>query len=192
MSTTEVAQRLKETWETPKTLWGWFATVDHKEIGIRYLVTAMAFLIVGGLEALVMRIQLARPNMALLTPEMYDQLFTHARPHHDFLVCPAHPFRIRRLSHPADDRRARHGVPAAECLHLLGLSALRHPGLYRAVHGAGAARGLVRLHAVHQLSVFALVSAWISTRSRSSSSPSPRPAAPSTSSSPSCACARPA
>ncbi|MGC2618323.1 MAG: cytochrome c oxidase subunit I [Acidobacteriaceae bacterium] len=76
MSTTEVAQRLKETWETPKTLWGWFATVDHKEIGIRYLVTAMAFLIVGGLEALVMRIQLARPNMALLTPEMYDQLFS--------------------------------------------------------------------------------------------------------------------
>jgi len=76
MSTAEVAQRLKSTWETPKTLWGWFATVDHKEIGIRYLATAMAFLIVGGLEALVLRIQLSRPNMGLIPPEMYNQLFT--------------------------------------------------------------------------------------------------------------------
>jgi len=76
MSTAEVARRLKSTWETPKTLWGWFATVDHKEIGIRYLATAMAFLIVGGLEALVLRIQLSRPEMGLIPPEMYNQLFS--------------------------------------------------------------------------------------------------------------------
>ena len=76
MTTADLAQRLKSTWETPETLWGWFATVDHKEIGIRYLVTAMAFMIVGGVEALVLRIQLSRPNMALLPPEMYNQLFT--------------------------------------------------------------------------------------------------------------------
>jgi heme/copper-type cytochrome/quinol oxidase subunit 1 len=34
---------------------GWFSTVDHKEIGRRYLVTAMAFLIIGGIEALIIR-----------------------------------------------------------------------------------------------------------------------------------------
>jgi cytochrome c oxidase subunit I len=76
MSTAAVAQRLKAEWETPRTLWGTFATVDHKEIGKRYIVTAMVFLIVGGIEALIMRVQLARPDQALLNPEMYDQLFT--------------------------------------------------------------------------------------------------------------------
>lgn len=73
---TVIEERLTRLWETPDTLYGRLATVDHKTIGKRYLVTAMAFLIVGGLEALVMRMQLARANAGLLTPEMYDQIFT--------------------------------------------------------------------------------------------------------------------
>ena len=73
---TAVEQRLEKLWETPDTVWGWLATVDHKKIGKRYLVTAMLFLIAGGVEALIMRIQLARPDAGLLTPEMYDQIFT--------------------------------------------------------------------------------------------------------------------
>ena len=50
--------------------------MDHKKIGIRYIITAFAFLALGGLEALVMRVQLARPEQRLLTPEQYDQLFS--------------------------------------------------------------------------------------------------------------------
>jgi cytochrome c oxidase subunit I+III len=76
MSTTAVAQRLQSIWETPKSVWGWFATVDHKEIGIRYLVTAFVFMCVAGVEALIVRVQLARPDQALMSPEMYDQLFS--------------------------------------------------------------------------------------------------------------------
>ncbi len=76
MSTATVQQRLTEIWETPKGVWGWFASVDHKEVGHRYLATAFIFLIVGGVEALIMRIQLARPDNSWLTPEMYDQIFT--------------------------------------------------------------------------------------------------------------------
>ena len=76
MGTTAVTERLKSIWETPKNPWGWFATVDHKEIGHRYLVTAFLFLIVGGIEALILRAQLAQPNEALISPEMYDQLFS--------------------------------------------------------------------------------------------------------------------
>lgn len=76
MSTATVEQRLTEIWETPKTVWGWFATVDHKEIGIRYLVTAFILLVIGGIEALIMRIQLARPEQSIISPEMYNQLFT--------------------------------------------------------------------------------------------------------------------
>jgi len=71
-----VAARLDRIWETRPGLGGWFATVDHKRIGIRYIVTAFAFLIAGGLEALIFRVQLAGPNLRLLTPEQYDQLFT--------------------------------------------------------------------------------------------------------------------
>jgi len=75
-SDAEVAVRLLSLWERPHTLWGWFATVDHKEIGIRYLVTAFTFLVVGGIEAILIRLQLAQPDARLLTPEQYDQIFT--------------------------------------------------------------------------------------------------------------------
>ena len=68
--------RLERIWETDPGLIGWLSTVDHKEIGIRYLVTAFAFLILGGIEALIFRVQLAQPEQHLLTPEQYDQLFT--------------------------------------------------------------------------------------------------------------------
>jgi len=71
-----VRSRLEALWERPHTLWGWLATVDHKDIGKRYLATAFGFLIIGGIEALLIRLQLARPDAALLTPEAYDQIFT--------------------------------------------------------------------------------------------------------------------
>ena len=41
-------ERLERTWKTPKTLYGELSTVDHKKIGKRYLVTAFAFLLLGG------------------------------------------------------------------------------------------------------------------------------------------------
>lgn len=71
-----LAAALGRVWETRPGLRGFLSTVDHKEIGKRYLVTAFAFLVIGGVEALVMRIQLALPNEAVLTPEQYNQLFT--------------------------------------------------------------------------------------------------------------------
>jgi len=76
MSTLTVEQRLSQLWETPKGVYGWFASVDHKDLGKRYLATAFVFLLIGGLEALLMRIQLTRANQALLTPEMYNQIFS--------------------------------------------------------------------------------------------------------------------
>jgi cytochrome c oxidase subunit I len=68
--------KLWRHWETTPGLKGFLTTVDHKEIGIRYIVTAFIFLGFGGLEALVMRMQLAGPNLSLLTPEQYNQLFS--------------------------------------------------------------------------------------------------------------------
>ena len=72
----EQEKALRQLWQTSPGWIGWLSSVDHKEIGKRYLVTAFLFLLVGGVEALVIRLQLARPNQTLLTPEQYNQLFT--------------------------------------------------------------------------------------------------------------------
>ena len=59
---------LRKNWEGKPGVGGWLATVDHKEIGKRYVVTSFLFLIVGGLEALLMRLQLARPTKPCSRP----------------------------------------------------------------------------------------------------------------------------
>ncbi|WP_035639157.1 cbb3-type cytochrome c oxidase subunit I, partial [Bradyrhizobium sp. ORS 375] len=71
-----LAEKLHSLWETKPGVIGWLSSVDHKEIGLRYVVTAFIFLIVGGIEALIFRIQLAQPNLTVLTPEQYNELFT--------------------------------------------------------------------------------------------------------------------
>jgi cytochrome c oxidase subunit I len=61
---------------TRKSWLDWVTTVDHKKIGILYMVTAFVFFLVGGIEALLIRIQLGAPDNTFLTPEKYNQLFT--------------------------------------------------------------------------------------------------------------------
>ena len=54
----------------------WLTTVDHKRIGIMYIVTSLGFFVAGGIIALLMRSQLARPNEHIFTRDTYDQMFT--------------------------------------------------------------------------------------------------------------------
>lgn len=67
---------LRQLWDTPRGLWGALATVDHKVIARRYIITAFVFLAFGGVLALLMRWQLARPEGQLLGPDVYNQAFT--------------------------------------------------------------------------------------------------------------------
>ncbi|WP_214474971.1 cytochrome c oxidase subunit I [Mesorhizobium sp. dw_380] len=67
---------LAHTWRTPKGLYGWLVTVDHKLIGRRYIVTAFLFLILAGLSAVAMRFQLAQSEAGHIGPDLYNQLFT--------------------------------------------------------------------------------------------------------------------
>jgi cytochrome c oxidase subunit 1 len=60
----------------PVGLWNWFTTVDHKRIGLLYMGTAFAFFIVGGIEALIIRLQLGGPNGHVVTANQYNQIFT--------------------------------------------------------------------------------------------------------------------
>ena len=57
-------------------LWSWLTTVDHKRIGVLYGVTAFLFFLMGGVEALLIRAQLAVPNGGVVDPDLYNQLFT--------------------------------------------------------------------------------------------------------------------
>jgi cytochrome c oxidase subunit 1 len=73
---TQSVDTLDRTWESPPGFFGWFLHVNHRSIGKRFIATAFVFLILGGLEALVMRLQLSRPGNTLLGPDMYNQFFT--------------------------------------------------------------------------------------------------------------------
>lgn len=68
--------RLERTWARPPGILGWLATVDHKEIGRRYIITALIFLALGGVLSLIMRLQLARPDNDLVSASRFNELFT--------------------------------------------------------------------------------------------------------------------
>ena len=75
MSTT-ARERLAATWSDPPGLLGFLSSVDHKRVGHRYFATAFTFLIIGGIEALLIRTQLAQPGAEVLGAETFNQLFT--------------------------------------------------------------------------------------------------------------------
>ncbi len=57
-------------------LLSWVASVDHKQIGIMYMLVALVFFAVGGVEALLIRVQLIQPEATFLSPQAYNQIFT--------------------------------------------------------------------------------------------------------------------
>ena len=70
------ARRLEETWRDPPGLYGWLAAINHKTIAVRFMLTTFGFFVAGGVLALIMRLQLARPENTLVGPDFYNQLFT--------------------------------------------------------------------------------------------------------------------
>src|SRR5215813_15524222 len=65
----------RRSW-TQTRLGSWLTTVDHKKIGLMYIYSAFVFFLVGGIEALLVRTQLAVPDNTLLSAGEYDQVFT--------------------------------------------------------------------------------------------------------------------
>jgi cytochrome c oxidase subunit 1 len=76
LTASELSDRLRQTWRTPSGVWGALSTVDHKIIGRRYIITAFVFLMMGGVLALAMRLQLAQPEGRFIGPDRYNQVFT--------------------------------------------------------------------------------------------------------------------
>jgi cytochrome c oxidase subunit I len=82
MTPTPVMEAIDET-TTPlqgrpplNVIYEWITTVDHKKIGLMYIVYALIFLVIAGFEAILMRIQLAVPNNHFVSPQVFNQLFT--------------------------------------------------------------------------------------------------------------------
>jgi cytochrome c oxidase subunit 1 len=72
----QLRQTLENTWGDQPGLLGYLRSVNHKTIGKRFIVTAFAFFILAGILAVLMRIQLARPENKFLGPDLYNQIFT--------------------------------------------------------------------------------------------------------------------
>jgi cytochrome c oxidase subunit 1 len=69
-------EQLARTFEAPRGLWGWVVATDHKQVAKRYIATCFAFFVLAGINAALMRLQLARPENSLIGPDKYNQLFT--------------------------------------------------------------------------------------------------------------------
>jgi cytochrome c oxidase subunit I+III len=67
---------LRTTWSREPGFYGWLTDTNHKSVAAKYIVTAFVFFALGGFEALVMRLQLSRPNNQLLGPDLYNQFFS--------------------------------------------------------------------------------------------------------------------
>src|SRR6185295_10294071 len=59
-----------------QTLHEWVTTVDHKRLGILYILYALVFLVVAGLEATIIRIQLMHPHNDFVSPQVFNRMFT--------------------------------------------------------------------------------------------------------------------
>jgi cytochrome c oxidase subunit I+III len=71
-----IVAALERTWRPRSGLWGWITSVDHKSIAKRYVATAFLWFLLAGVNAALMRLQLARPESNLLGPDAYNQTFT--------------------------------------------------------------------------------------------------------------------
>ncbi|MET1001998.1 MAG: cytochrome c oxidase subunit I [Acidimicrobiia bacterium] len=81
MTTTELPVPVRQTsiLDRPRAttgVWSWFTTIDHKKIAILYGVTAIVFFLAGGIEALLIRIQLAQADSTFLSSSAYNRMFT--------------------------------------------------------------------------------------------------------------------
>ncbi len=76
LSQAQEIKLLERVWGRSRGIFGWLSVTTHQSIGLRYIITAFVMLLAGGVEALLMRTQLAHPANNFLSPDRYNQLFT--------------------------------------------------------------------------------------------------------------------
>ena len=116
----------------------WVVTVDHKRLGLMYIASGLVFFVVAGLEATLMRLQLAVPNNHVRARRRSSTACSPctARRWSSSSACRS-CFGFGELPRAADDRRARHGLPAAQRLRLLAVPLRRAAALLQLLGGDG-------------------------------------------------------
>ncbi len=80
ISDSVISLQPSESRSLSETLHSWIITVDHKKLGLMYIGLALFFLVLGGIEAAILRIQLAVPHAHFVSPQVFNRMFTmHAR-----------------------------------------------------------------------------------------------------------------
>ncbi len=115
----------------------WLCAIDHKRVGILYMLSALLFFLAGGMEAMVMRAQLgsAQPeahHARNLQPDVH-----HARHHHDLSGRDAGAHRLRSVPGTAHDRRQPNGAASAGRTQFLAAVLRRSAALFQFRHGSG-------------------------------------------------------
>src|SRR6267378_7938463 len=72
----DVREQLTRSWDEGPGLYAWLTSTNHKSISKRYIITALVFFALGGIEAAVIRLQLSRPANHFVGPDLYNQIFT--------------------------------------------------------------------------------------------------------------------
>ena len=67
---------MEQVWADPPGVVGWFKALQNDSIGVRLMMTAFLFFILGGINALLMRVQLANAESTFMSPQRYNELFT--------------------------------------------------------------------------------------------------------------------
>ena len=116
----------------------WLLTLDHKRIGILYLITLAVFFLVGSLFASLIRFELMTPQGDLVEAETYNKLFTmHGVVMIFFFLIPSIPAVLGNFLIPLQNRCPRCGLPSSESPQLLSLrgwGAVRRAGHYHGWH----------------------------------------------------------
>jgi hypothetical protein len=96
-------------------VWSWLTTLDHKRIGIMYLVSVLIAFLLGGIFAMALRLELLTPDATIMGPNTYNRMFTlHGVVMIFLFMIPAIPGRVRQLLHAAHARSEGRRLPAAQ------------------------------------------------------------------------------
>jgi Cytochrome C and Quinol oxidase polypeptide I len=139
----------------------WVTTVDHKRLGILYMIYALVFLLIAGVEAMIIRIQLIRPHNDFVSPQVFNRLFTmHGTTMIFFVIMPV-MFGFANYLIPLMIGARDMGVSTSECFQLLDdrfrwpASLFQPGGSQRALRsGQRARRWVVRLRTADFADVF--------------------------------------
>ena len=110
---TETMLRRRESYlNSEQGIRSWLLTTGHKRIAILYMVAVTAYFFIGGIAALLMRLELLTPQSDMVSTETYNKLFTaHGIIMVWFFLIPSIPATLGNFSNTDDDRRQRPGLP---------------------------------------------------------------------------------